>query len=179
MNKLFIGLLAATSLFITACSNTSEYRPPKQVNVIAELKEARAELHGNLISRLSATKPIIAASFANIDNLSMSSTFGRMAAEVMAAGFTNGGYQVIEVKMRDSLFIKQKAGEFILSRKLQDISKEHDAQAVLLGTYAIGGSNLYISARIVRTRDNVVIASHDFSLPLNRDIKHMIGRQKR
>ena len=77
--------------------------------------------------------------------------------------------------MRDSLFIKQEAGEFILSRNLRYLSQEHDAQAVVLGTYAVGGRNIYINARVVRALDSVVLSSHDFVLPLNQDIKHMLG----
>lgn len=90
----------------------------------------------------------------------------------------NPGVPVIEVKMRESLFIKEGTGELMLSRKLNRLVKAHDAQAVLLGTYAIGGQYVYVNVRLVRTSDNIILGSHDFSLPLNSDIKAMLPRRR-
>jgi len=78
---------------------------------------------------------------------------------------------------RENLFIKERTGELILSRKLNSLVEAHDAQAVLLGTYAIGGNYAYVNVRLVRTADNIILGSHDFSLPLNRDIKAMLPRR--
>ncbi|WP_415890788.1 FlgO family outer membrane protein [Neptuniibacter sp. SY11_33] len=178
MRKLLSALLIGVTLITAGCASDKAARskPTEQkVDLVGVLSDARNPLFNKLLSPLSKDQAIMTASFANIDNLSSSSTFGRMAAEVISAGLTKRGYKVIEVKMRDSLFIKQRAGEFMLSRQLQNISQQHDAQAVLLGTYAIGGENLYVNARLVRTVDNIVLSSHDFVLPLNRDIKRLLG----
>lgn len=181
MKKLISAAVIGLTVLTTGCASDQRVATaPKdqQVDLVGTLAAARKPLFDNLLAPLSKDKPIIAASFANIDNLSDSSTFGRMASEVIAAGLTERDYKVIEVKMRNSLFIKQRAGEFMLSRQLKNISQEHDAQAVLLGTYAVGGENLYVNARLVRTSDNIVVGSHDFVLPLNRDIKYMLGSNR-
>ena len=178
MKKLLTALVLGTTLVTAGCTSDKVVRHnpmDQKVDLVASLTDARKPLFDTMLAPLSKDKAVIAASFANIDNLSSSSTFGRMASEVISAGLTQRGYKVIEVKMRDSLFIKQRAGEFMLSRHLRNISQEHDAQAVLLGTYAIGGENLYVNARLVRTVDNIVISSHDFVLPINRDIKSLLG----
>ncbi len=179
MKKLIAALLIGTTFLTVGCTTDKVRSKPieQKVDLVGNLSDARKPLFDNLLAPLPRDKAIITASFANIDDLSASSTFGRMASEVISAGLTKRGYRVIEVKMRDSLFIKQRAGEFMLSRHLQNISQAHDAQAVFLGTYAVGGENLYVSARLVRTVDNVVISSHDFSLPINRDIKSLLGRR--
>jgi len=180
MKKLFAGLVLGLLVLTTGCAQTTgRSHSGSDVDVVYELRKAREHLLDNLITPLSYDKPLIAASFANIDDLTLSSTFGRMASEVVSAGMTDIGLKVIEVKMRDSLFIKQGAGEFMLSRQIQNISQAHNAQAVLLGTYAIGGNNLYVNIRLVRSADNIVIGSHDFQLPINRDIKQMLGRGRR
>ena len=185
MKPIITGLLITLILFTTGCefaNRNSAYKNKfkhENLDVIEELREAREPLFDNLISPLNKNQPLISASFANIDNLSISSTFGRMASEVISAGLTERGYRVIEVKMRDSLFIKQGAGEFMLSRQVQDVSEAHNAQAVLLGTYAVGGNNIYINTRLVRSTDNIVLGSHDLKLPINSDIKHMLGVQSR
>lgn len=181
MKTLITSLVIGLAVLTAGCSsNQSNGKSADQkVDLIASLAEARKPLFDRLIEPLEKDKAIIAASFANIDNLSSSSTFGRMASEIITAGLTDRGYKVIEVKMRDNLFIKQRAGEFMLSRKLQNISQAHDAQAVLLGTYAIGGENLYVNTRLVRTTDNVVIGSHDFVLPINNDIKYLLNHGRK
>lgn len=181
MKKILCAMVIGTTLLAMGCSNEQSRTRSRdaQVDVVSELTAARKPLFDHLISPLSKDQPIISASFANIDDLTTSSTFGRMASEVISSGMTARGYRVIEVKMRDSLFIKQHEGEFMLSRSLKNISEEHDAQAVLLGTYAIGGSNLYVNARLVRTADNVIVGSHDFMLPLNNDLQHLLGLGRR
>ncbi len=175
---LFAAAALSSLLLLTGCATDTAMRQNSgpSVDVIAELKKSQNPLFERMLAPLSKEKPIIAASFANVDDLRLSSTFGRMASEVIASGLTDLGYSVVEVKMRDSLFIKQQAGEFMLSRQLKNLSREHNAQAVVLGTYAEGGDYLYVSARVVRTEDNIVIGSHDFSLPLNADIKHLLRR---
>ena len=177
MKKIVVGAVLTTALVLSGCASDKPRSPyaDKRVDVVSELEAARKPLFDKLVDPLDKDQPIISASFANIDDLTSSSTFGRMVSEVISAGLTNRGYQVIEVKMRDSLFIKQGAGEFMLSRKIKNLSNEYDAQAVLLGTYAIGGTNLYVNARLVRTTDNIILGSHDFVLPLNKDIKHLLG----
>ena len=181
MNRIkIVSIVLLTALVMTGCANskstgyTKNDEGPK-VDLVAELKKSYTPLYDKTVSPLDKDRPIIYASFANIDNLSLSSTFGRVASEIISSGLTERGYNVVEVKMRDSLFIKQEAGEFILSRNLRYLSQEHDAQAVVLGTYAVGGRNIYINARVVRALDSVVLSSHDFVLPLNQDIKHMLG----
>lgn len=119
-------------------------------------------------------RPIVVASFANIDNLSSSSTFGRMISQKISSRFTQQGYQVVELLMRKDIYIKQQKGEFLLSRALKNISLEHNAQSVIVGTYAVAKNAVYVTAKVVRTKDNVVLASNDFALPMTDDVKMLL-----
>ena len=172
------GVMAVMLLGATGCSTKQPTTPVQsaEVDLISEIREASSQLISNS-SRLNRKAPLLAATFANIDDLQQSSTFGRMLSEQFSSALTNEGFPVIEVKMRESLFMKERTGELILSRKLNSLVQAHDAQAVLLGTYAVGGSYIYVNVRLVRTRDNIILGSHDFSLPLNRDIKAMLPRR--
>ena len=148
-----------------------------EVDLISEVREASNQLISKSTG-LNNRDPLLAATFADIDDLQQSSTFGRTLSEQFTSALTSKGLPVIEVKMRESLFIKERTGELILSRKLNSLVEAHDAQAVLLGTYAIGGNYVYVNVRLVRTSDNIILGSHDFSLPLNRDIKAMLPRRR-
>jgi TolB-like protein len=81
---------------------------------------------------------------------------------------------VIEMQLRNNVFIKQRGGEFLLSRELRSISSEHNAQAVIVGTYAVARKNVYVTARLVRASDSIVLASYDYSLPMDQDVAFML-----
>ncbi|GAA0795245.1 FlgO family outer membrane protein [Marinobacterium sediminicola] len=177
-------ILAASFMTIamlgaSGCTTTQPKSSPQaaEVDLIQEVKSASSQLIAKT-SGLKLGAPVLAATFADIDDLQQSSTLGRTLSEQFSSALSSNSVPVIEVKMRDSLFIKERTGELILSRKLHSLVQAHDAQAVLLGTYAIGGSNVYVNVRMVRTSDNIILGSHDFSLPLNRDIKAMLPRKR-
>ncbi|GAA3898561.1 hypothetical protein GCM10022228_06530 [Halomonas cibimaris] len=118
---------------------------------------------------------MIAATFVDIDDLTRSSTFGRISAELIASALARRGLNVREVKMRDSLFIEEKVGELILSRQVKRLSERYNARSILMGTYAQGQDYVYVSARIVRATDARVLGSADFRLPLDNNARALLG----
>ena len=111
---------------------------------------------------------LIVASFVNVNNLEESSSFGRIIAEQITSRFVQRGHKVIELKLRqDSIFIREGHGEFLLSRDIRALSKTYSAAAVVVGTYAEGGDRLYVSARIVRPTDNIIISAYDAGIPMD------------
>ena len=80
--------------------------------------------------------------------------------------FKKKGYKVIEMKLRqNSIFVDpENKGEFLLSRNLQDISRSHNASAVVVGTYAKGYQKVYVTARIVNPATSVILSSCDYEL---------------
>ncbi|HIJ83028.1 MAG: hypothetical protein HW380_1524 [Magnetococcales bacterium] len=116
------------------------------------------------LNPLRMDRPLLVASFVELDRLEKTSTFGRLVAEQMASRLTQKGFSLIELKLREQLYIQSGAGEFALSRELQKISRERDAQALLVGTYSQVNDFVYVSAKIVRS-DGHVYAAHDFAIP--------------
>lgn len=143
------------------------------VDMLALVHETSADLLANT-RELDPAKPLVAASFVNIDDLSESSTFGRTLSEMFASSLSQAGLALIEVKMRDSLFIEGQTGELILSRDIRRLSASHNAQAILLGTYGQGQSTAYVNVRLVRTRDNVVLGASSVQIPLDRNTRAML-----
>jgi TolB-like protein len=80
----------------------------------------------------------------------------------------------VELKFRNSVFIKEQAGEFLLSRELMEISTAHDAQAVIVGTYTETRNELYVSSRIVHAKSGKIISSFDYLLPLDNNLKTLL-----
>ena len=122
---------------------------------------------------LNRQQPIIVASLVNIDDLN-SSRLGRMLSEQLATRLTQSGYAVVELKLRDSIFVKQSQGELLLSREIKDITLTHKAQAVLVGTYAESNGEVYLTIKLVGTGDNLVISAQDYLLPLNANVRSLL-----
>lgn len=160
-----IGVLVAAWLLV-GCT-LEAYQP----SLISFTYPAADQLVDNLdrnmdqqLRPLRKERPMLVASFVELDNLEKSSTFGRLVAEQMASRMSQKKFVFLELKLRDQLFIKNGDGEFALSRELAKISREQDAQAVLVGTYSVIQDFVYVTARIVRY-DGHVYASHDFAIP--------------
>lgn len=108
-------LLAGCSTLGNANNRSAEPEPD-----LSELVHAAAEQMVASNPELTRYSPMIAATFVSIDNLSQSSTLGRMSSEIMASALSRQGMQVREVKMRDSMFIEERgrANSFAASSTL-------------------------------------------------------------
>ncbi len=126
-----------------------------------------------------AGQPVVVASFVNVDNMLESTALGRMLAEQVSSRLAQSHeFKVVELKLRRNIFIKQQAGEFVLSREVQSLAKEHRSDAVVVGTYAVAHETVYISARVVNPSENVIIAAHDFTMPLDNNLRVLLGYKR-
>ena len=118
---------------------------------------------------------LAAASFVNIDNLTQSSTFGRVVSEQIASRLSQNGLPCIDLKMRENtIYIRKEQGEFVLSREMHTLSRKHDIQAFLVGTYSVTARYVYVNTRIVSVTDNAILASHDYAIRLTGQIDSML-----
>lgn len=127
-----------------------------------------------------ADQPILAASFVNIDDLAESSTLGRVISEQIGNRLAQHGFKIIEIKLRrESVYIKKGEGEFFLSRDLRNITAANDVYAVLVGTYAVSDYSVFVSARIVLTEDNTVIAGREYELSLDFAVQSLLEKREK
>ncbi|GAA4648330.1 FlgO family outer membrane protein [Kistimonas scapharcae] len=170
-----IAKLAGSVLLLTLLAGCQSINSQTSgSNLISNSHFAASELVRKAGVALPPGASVIATSFVSIDSLESSSTLGRIVGEQVATGLADAGYRVIELKMRDRIFINAGAGEFMLSRELRHISNFHEAQAVAVGTYAVGTEYLYINTRLIDAGTNLVIASMDYRLPMNRDVRQLL-----
>ena len=167
-----LGVVAVSLYLVMGCA--SQQTPAGVVygdgNLVAVSytiadKLAAAEWFSQLIG---PSDPLVVASFVSVNNLEESSSFGRMLSEQIASRLSQRGLKVIELKLRqDSIFIQEGNGEFLLSRDIRELSKTYNAAAVVVGTYAEGVDRLYVSARILRPADNLIISTYDVGILMN------------
>lgn len=122
---------------------------------------------------------IIMATVVNIDEIEKSSTLGRLISEHISSQFIHKGMNVVEMKFRENVYIKQNEGEMMLTREIGKLATSYRANAVVVGTYAISNSAVYINLKIIDPKTNVAISATDYVLPMNSDIEDMVGKKSR
>ncbi len=154
------------------------YQPPaqkiKDADLVQATQQAAHALSQALNTPLDKQKAMLVTRLANLNRLEESSALGRVLAEQLAAHFTQMGYTVREVRFRQDLFIQQDNGEFILSRSLSDIYTQQAVATVTTGTYAVGHTEVYVSLKVLDL-SGVVLASHLLTLPLGKNVQHLLS----
>jgi TolB-like protein len=166
----FILLMLLMASFL-GCSSTSKKAEIVNLPLIdASYKAAESLMKQAAKHRLDASKPILVASFVSIDHVQHSSTLGRLVAEQIKSRVAQLGYKVIEIKLRDSVFVQEGSGELLLSREILEISQIHNAHAVIVGTYGTipEARQTFVNTQLIQAQDNVILAAHDFTLPMVR-----------
>ncbi len=179
-NVLRLAVVCTTALTLAGCSNTPTPKPDptwEQASanplIPANYKAADALL-AQLVSTLSKSQPLIIATVVNIDNLDQSSTLGRLTSEHISARFTKAGYRMIELKYRNSIYVKRSQGELMLTREIKELAQSHDAQAVIVGTYGQSDDYVFVNLKVIQPATNIVLAVQDYALPLDASTKSLL-----
>ncbi len=175
--KIFSALSLA-ALLLSGCALDSK-RPvtnaqPVDAHIGTQTYFATDMLVDTTLQPLDRAEPVLVASLVDIDDLRRSSTLGRMVAEQVSGRLAQLGYHVTEMKLRGSVAIKQQAGELVLSRELKHLGQQHEAQAVVAGTYAVGNNQVHINLRLLRSADGRVLSAVDYTLPLGQDTRALV-----
>lgn len=162
--------LAIALLLIFGCSQTR--------NIISDSYRAADVLLDRAPDEVTRETPFLVTSFVNINDLEESTTFGRLLSEQIASKIAQKGYRVKEIKLSDgSLFVIKGSGEFVLSRRLENIRSSFSSNYVIVGTYSVGYESVYVSSRIVRIEDSVIVSSYDFKIRGDDDLWELIKNQ--
>ncbi|ART61969.1 FlgO family outer membrane protein [Kushneria marisflavi] len=162
-------------MLVTGCSSLPGYNTvPEPPTLLSRVDTAAEQLVKNAHGRLSPNDTVIATTFVDVDQLGRSSTLGRTLTETMTSKLVEQGLNVIEVKLRDSLYIEEYTGELILSRNVQRLANNYNASAVLLGTYAVARGEVFVNARLVRLADQLVLGASSFRVPMDADVQTLL-----
>jgi TolB-like protein len=147
---------------------------PAAVPLVANYEAADA-----LVRQLGAApnlqQPILVATLVDVNRLERSSGFGRIAAEQIGSRIANSGLPVAEVKLRNAVLVEEGKGELMLSRNVRDLARMRNAQAVVVGTYAVGRDSVFVNVRLVGAGDGRVISAHDYVVPMTGDVVALLN----
>ena len=171
----------AAALMAGCASNNAPVRaePTYQEAASSQFLQANAEAVGKLVAGFDVSTlgggPVLVATVVNVNDMSHSAPLGRTLSEQYANAMAATGFDVKEIKLRGDVFVKEGAGELLLSRELKDIARNHNASMVVVGTFSPAAHYTYISLKLVRTEDSRIIRAHDYALPNDRDINRLLA----
>jgi TolB-like protein len=114
-----------------------------------------------------ASKPLIVTSFANLDDLSETSSLGRLIGEQLMHEMKVRGWNVIDMRVTKSISVNP-SGEFSLSRDLGRIRDTFKVGSVVVGTYTKTTDGLLISARVIDVSSGAVVSTAQSRLSRDR-----------
>jgi TolB-like protein len=179
-----LSVLALGGAGVLSACHTTYKHDPFGITQTKDLQEYSHDAADDLMSkarfRVAANTPILVGTLNHVDKLERSSTFGRIVAEQVSSRFAQRGFAVSELKMRQSVNIKQgladpnESGEFLLSRDISAIGGEHKAAAVVTGTYAVAGNDIFVNLKMIDVATGKLISATDYNVPLDSNIRALV-----
>lgn len=183
------ALLAVASLTAFGCSvqtfeeihsTAQRLNPPKKAcDADTCIRDANYQAADTLVSNLKAQEVgkdelIVLTTFADVDDLGRSTTLGRLIPQQISSRLAQKGWRTVEIKdMPPQIEVREGVGEFALSRRVEPVNKRDTGYAVLSGTYAVGANSVMVNARIIRSKDHVVLAGADYDLPATLNVQKL------
>jgi TolB-like protein len=182
--RLFVSLLFL--VFVSGCSTFNCTPLEKHLGGEKNLITLAAQIADDLTQKAmppllprQPELPVLTTTFVNNDNLKETSRFGRILQEHITSRLVQLNYSVQELKLRETLLMREQSGETMLSRNLQDITKQTPSpQAILVGTYSYTDRIMYISARLINPNDRNIISSTDYRLCMDDNVLAMFGLKR-
>ena len=184
MNRIQASLLAvAAAATLAGCAKQpapAAYQAPTYTDaalnpfITSSRSAVDALVQGMDMAQLGQT-PVLVATMVNVNDLSRSAPLGRTLSEIYASRLSTHGFNVIEMKLRGNVYVREGTGELLLSREIRDIASNHNAGLVLVGTFSAATQYTYVSMKLVRTADSRIIRSYDYALPNERDVQRMLN----
>ena len=168
----------ATLLLLGGCATqppeNTDYTSVSANAFVAANYRAADALALQLRGKLMDDKPLIMATLVNIDALEQTSMLGRLVSEQLSTRLAQGGMKMLEMKLRNSVYLKRGQGELMLTRELGDVAHTHNAQAVVVGSYAETRDAIFINVKVIQPATNLVLAGHDYVLAKEGTVRSML-----
>jgi TolB-like protein len=195
--KYLAFLIIGLSLLLNACSQQiafgdCDYRVrtgecsrhalyPKAIDMVATNYAAADKLIINAKQEINDKQRILVTTIADLNNLNDSAPLGRLIGEQLASRITERGYQVVEVRLQDSVSLVPYTGEFILSRgvrELRELGRAQTVSRIVTGTYTVAEETIFVTLKILDFWDSKAIASYTYTLPITKDINNLLRKTK-
>jgi hypothetical protein len=149
--------------------------PSRESSDLGELIYQTAQTLADRAGIVDHDRPIIVTTIVSIDDLTKSSTFGRLASELISDRLAQRGYLVRDVTYTRALTFAPGTGEIVLSQDARGAASSVNAQAVVAGTYAVGGREIYLNVRLLNAATGELLSTADAVVPLDHNTEALVG----
>ncbi|MFZ5776182.1 MAG: FlgO family outer membrane protein [Thermodesulfobacteriota bacterium] len=125
--------------------------------------------------RGSGGQRLILTTVVDLDNLSHTNRFGRTLTEAMSTSLFRHGFGVVEVRKAAELLIKDPGGELMLTRDTSLLARQHQAAAVVAGTYSLTPTTVIINLKLLDAGSQQVLSVAGMELQRSRAINHLLA----
>ncbi|SBV91595.1 conserved exported hypothetical protein [uncultured delta proteobacterium] len=188
MRSFLLVCLFALGMAVSACSmgptqvavpnlpQAMPVDPPGGSYMLTANTYAGDALHKMLLLRMSSGGGILTTTFVDMHDFEQTSAFGRVTSQQVGSRLGQYGFRVIEARLAATLTMVPRSGEFMLTRETARLLADtYDAHSVLIGSYSDEGSNIFVSARVVRLADNVIMGAYEYYLPRDGDVARLLA----
>lgn len=176
----FLACLSGCAAEHTKVAQYPQFPTPQAAPPKPDLIETNYNAIDMLVSRIRPSLPadgkMIVATVVNINSLENTSTLGRVISEHVLGRLSQSGYGVIELKIRNQVYMKRDEGEFLLTREIRDLARTHNAQALVVGTYAEASDRLFISLKVIEVSGSRIIGAVDYSIDKDSVIRSLLSK---
>ncbi|MDR2892305.1 MAG: hypothetical protein LBV80_04380 [Deltaproteobacteria bacterium] len=123
---------------------------------------------------------IIVTTPVDINNFEESSPVARQMQESLAHWLVGAGYSVQEIRKGRNLLFRQDTGELLLTRDKELAAlKSVNSVMILVGTYTVTSKSVIFNVRLMQTGGTEVYAMSSVSLPINGEMRALLGETMR
>ncbi|MGR9114962.1 MAG: FlgO family outer membrane protein [Gammaproteobacteria bacterium] len=132
----------------------------------------------NLKQPLPKGSLVVINSLVNVDDLSQTFSFGRILSDQISSAFHRSGYRIMGMELPTEIFVKNDSGILHLSDETKEALNNVGASALVVGVFAPGKRNAYVSLRVVDIASQNFISTTDLSVPMGPDAKQLLKPKK-
>lgn len=172
--KQAIVLLVSAVTALSACNRVYYAEEVEDDNLVEVSYEAVDQLLLNLKQPLPRGSLVVINSLVNVDDLSQTFSFGRIVSDQISSAFHRSGYRVMGMELPTEIFVKNDSGILQLSEETKKALNDVGAQALVIGTFAPGKKNAYVSIRVVDIDSGYFMSTTDYSVAMGPDAKNLL-----
>jgi len=166
------GLIAVA---VSGCASAPLTPPPEHANGLGSLFYVAAEqLALRSATGIAKDRPVLVATMVSVDDLEKSASFGKLASQMIVSRLVQQGFYVRDITYMRAFSVSPGSGEIVLSRDATQISATLNAQAVIAGTFAVAGSEIWLNVRLLRAEDGAILSSVDVQVPLDYNTRPLL-----
>lgn len=178
LKKQTIIFLVLAMAALAGCNRAYYSTEPDDEDLVEVSYQAVEDLLENLKQPLPKDSLVVINSLVNVDDLSQTFSFGRILSDQISSAFHRSGYRIMGMELPTEIFVKNDSGILHLSDETKEALNNIGASALVVGVFAPGKRNAYISLRVVDIASQNFISTTDLSVPMGPDAKILLKSKK-